>query len=404
MQPGGNNTQAPPPFKWVSPGAIQISEGGGCMSLFGVPFFLAGLFMIAAVTGVIHIADQPGGWGFLLLVLMSVAFTAVGGVLVFGRRWLTLDVLNRAAIRRQGLIVAMHRTERPLGEFNSVIIRLEIDSETPDRYRIFLRAVTGQDLAVCWSYKYEESFQRAEFLARFLQFPLHDTITDHEMVTRPEQVGQTFEQRLRSGGFEVENPLPPAAMRCKLRVEGDTTVVIPGEKSLAALVFLIAPIVLIASLGALERFFTSTQTPVPVQVACMGALAVMFGVAPMIAALNAVVSTLRSHTSVTASPTGLRIERRGPWRTKTGRVALNDIIDLDVSTFQGTLETTRRLHPEVAANPVRRSLLFKWLASKIPTKGLVVKTRRGLVTFGEGLPPEELEFLKRALLRGLTPT
>jgi hypothetical protein len=374
------------------------------MSLFGVLFFVAGLFLIASVTGVIHVANQPGGWGLLLLAIMSVAFTAVGGVLVFGRRWLTLDVANGVAIRRQGLLVAMHQEQRPLSEFNSVVIALETDSEAPDKYPIRLRTVTGKDLAVCASNKYEESFRWAEFLARFLQLPLTDTITDHETVSSPQQAGQTLQQRLRSGGLQAESPPLPMAMRCEVRVEGQTTVVIPGGKSWAALVFLIAPIVLIVSLGALGRFFTRTETPVPVQIVCMGVLAVMFVVAAVVVALNAIVSAMRSQTSVMASPTGLRIERRGPWRTKTEHVAVADLIDLDVSTFQGTLESTSRAYSEAAANPVLSFPVFTWLASKIPTRGLIVKSRRGLVTFGEGLPPDELEFLKWALLRGLTPT
>ena len=62
MQPGEHNTQAPPPFRQVSPGAIEIREGGGCMSVFGVPFFLAGLFLIAMATGVIHVRNLPGGF------------------------------------------------------------------------------------------------------------------------------------------------------------------------------------------------------------------------------------------------------------------------------------------------------------------------------------------------------
>jgi hypothetical protein len=128
---------------------------------------LAGLFLIASVTGVIHIANQPGGLGLLMLALMSVAFTAVGAVLVFGRRWLTLDVAGRCAIQRQGLLVPIHHQQRPLTEFNSVVLALETDSESADKYPIRLRAVTGKDLTVCSSDKYEESFRRAEFLARF---------------------------------------------------------------------------------------------------------------------------------------------------------------------------------------------------------------------------------------------
>ena len=374
------------------------------MALFGVPFFLAGLFLIASVTGVIHVNNQPGGWGFLMLVLMSVAFTAAGGVLVFGRRWLTLDAASRSLIKQQGLLVPMNHEQRPLGEFNSVVIALETDSDSADKYPIRLRASTGKDLVVCSSIKYEESLQRAEFLARFLQLPLTDTITDHETVASPQHIGETLQQRLRSGALKAGNPARPAPMRCEVREElGQTTVVIPGGKSrAAALVFLVLPIVLIVFLGGLGRFFTRTQTPLPVQFVFMGFLVLILGVAPLVAALNTGMSAIRSGTTLTVSSSGLLIERRGAWSTKAEYFAAEDIFDLDESTFQGTLESTRRTHPEASANPVVNSPVFTWLASKLPTKGLIVKSRRGLVTFGEGLPREELEFLKAALLRGLT--
>ena len=374
------------------------------MSLFGVPFFLAGLFLIASVTGVIHVNNQPGGWGLLMLVLMGVAFTAAGGVLVFGRRWLTLDAANRSAIRQQGLLVPMNHQERALGEFNSVVIALETDSDSTDKYPIRLRALAGKDLVVCSSIKYEESLQRAEFLARFLQLPLTDTITDHETVASPQYVGETLQQRLRSGALTAGNPPRPAQIHCEVREELDqATVVIPGGKSwAAALIFLVSPIVVIIFLGGLGRFFTRTQTPVSVQFVFMGFLTLIFGVASLVAALNTGMSAIRSRTKVTASSSGLLIEWCGAWSTKTQHIAAVDIFDLDISTFQGTLESTRRTHPEAASNPVVNSPVFTWLASKLPTKGLIVKSRMGLVTFGGGLLREELEYLKGALLRGLT--
>jgi len=404
MQPSEYTKQTPSCFRWVSPTVIEIREGGGCMSLFGVPFFLAGLFLIAASTGMIHVDNQPGGWEHLALVFMGVAFTAAGGVLVLGRRWLTLDAANRSALRQQGLLVPMRHEQRPLGEFNSVVIALETDSDSADKYPIRLRALTGKDLVVCSSTKYEESLEQAEFLARFLQLPLTDTITDNETVASPQHLGETLQQRLRSGALALGNPVRPAAMRCEVREEfGQTTIVIPGGKSwTVALVFLVSPVILIVFLGGMGRFFTRTQTPAPVQFFFMGFLALMFIVAPLVAVLNARMSAIRSRTTVTASSSGLLIERRGAWCTKAESIAAVDIVDLDVSTFQGTLESTRRTHPEAAASPVLKSPVFTWLASKLPTKGLIVKSRRGLVTFGDGLSREELEFLKWALLRGLT--
>ena len=40
-------------FKEVSPGRLEIREGGGCLALFGLPFFATGIFMVLASLGVV---------------------------------------------------------------------------------------------------------------------------------------------------------------------------------------------------------------------------------------------------------------------------------------------------------------------------------------------------------------
>ena len=38
-------------IKEVGPGRLQIGEGGGCLTLFGLPFFATGIFMVLASFG-----------------------------------------------------------------------------------------------------------------------------------------------------------------------------------------------------------------------------------------------------------------------------------------------------------------------------------------------------------------
>jgi hypothetical protein len=41
------------PFELVTPDRLQIRDGGGCLSFFGLPFFAAGVFLASIAAGVV---------------------------------------------------------------------------------------------------------------------------------------------------------------------------------------------------------------------------------------------------------------------------------------------------------------------------------------------------------------
>ena len=136
-------------FQFTGPDRLQIREGGGCLSLFGLPFFAAGVFLLLTAMGVIPVkgSEKLEAWGLPVIGLMGVAFTAVGGGLVFGRSWTTLDVTQRAVLKSSGLIVPMKETSRPLDDFTAVTIGfIEGDSDSADRFPVALEARAGADL------------------------------------------------------------------------------------------------------------------------------------------------------------------------------------------------------------------------------------------------------------------
>ena len=126
------------PFTLVTPDRLQIREGGGCISVFGLPFFGAGVFLFLSLLGVVPVSnanDMPAlAWP--LLVLMAIAFTTVGGVLVFGRSWTTIDRAQREVIKQMGLIIPLHQRTIPLDGFTAVRLGfVEGDSDTPTSSR-----------------------------------------------------------------------------------------------------------------------------------------------------------------------------------------------------------------------------------------------------------------------------
>ena len=53
-------------------------------------------------------------------MFMGLAFTAVGGTLVFGRSWITLDATQRIVLKQWGWLVPMHAQTHRLEGYTAV--------------------------------------------------------------------------------------------------------------------------------------------------------------------------------------------------------------------------------------------------------------------------------------------
>jgi hypothetical protein len=189
-------------------------------------------------------------------------------------------------------------------------------------------------------------------------------------------------------------------------------IVIPGPGFKIVSLFGIAIPVGILSVVVpfLLRFFERTHTPPAVQVAFLGLLMLLFGVLPLVSAVRSVIAGIRGHTLVTASPEGLAIEERGAGRAHRSEISANDILELDYGTAGGALEGARRAAEQKAAeagdriSAHTRDRAVRWAAAvarKAQSKGITVKSRRGLFIFGAGLPDDEIRYLHGMLRQAL---
>jgi len=96
----------PQPFKRRSADILEIKQGGGCLSLFGLPFLAGGIFLMSAGLGIVRFSnpEEIPAWGYLLLILFGAVFSSVGGALVFGRTWLRIDRSNESITKMKGLL------------------------------------------------------------------------------------------------------------------------------------------------------------------------------------------------------------------------------------------------------------------------------------------------------------
>jgi hypothetical protein len=404
----------------VTGGRLQIREGGGSIALFGLPFFAAGVFAVLGAAGVVPVSN-PGGVSDLarpLLLLLGLVFTAVGGTLVFGRKWTILDAQQRRIVRQWGLLVPLREDRLPLDGYSAVNIGfVKGDSETADRFPVSLRSRTGADVRLCSPTAYAEARAAAVAVAQHLRLDLEDATTDHPTREPVDDLGRPLQSRSQRSRAPEPAIARPSTVRSSVTRDADRLqVVIPLPRTHpVALVAGLLPLLIPAVAGPwLATFFKQTHTPDPIGWVFLGLLVLGFGVLPATTTLNALIRSRRGATIVSVSREGIVIRERGAWTTRTvASIGAADIIDVDYSTRESASVAARRAAeqqvketPQFAAaeaalvNP-RVERLLAALLRFVKSGGLTVKTTQGLTTFGAGLEDEEVQYLHAIVRRAL---
>ena len=117
---------------------------------------------------------------------------------------------------------------------------------------------------------------------------------------------------------------------------------------------------------------------------------------------------------VTVSTQELRVQERGIVRTRTVcAFPASEILDVDYSTRESMMLSARRgaeaqtatmrnIQASASAAGPSTERVFGVLGRFLKGKGIVVKTRTGLTTFGGGLGDDEIKYLHGVVRRALT--
>ena len=403
-------------FEHVAPERLQFREGGGFLSIFGTAFFLAGVFLLLSAIGVVAVQsdDDLGAWTQPLLGLMGLVFTGVGGTLVFGRAWTTLDITERAATKSYGLLVPFREYPRRLDDFTRVTIGFEPgDSDSSEKFPVALRARSGPDFVVCSPTSYDEARTCAAAAATHLGFALEDASGDHAATIDPADVARPLRERsLRESPQSPQVPRP-ATLRSEVYQEtAGVRIVIPTPRtSTLGLILMMAPIVIPVVAGpTLWRFFQQTNTPGPIGVAFIGMLTLLFGVLPAITVMNGFLRSRHGHTEIAVSRDRITVRERRAWRTHTlATLAAGDIFDVDYGTRGSGVAATRRTveqklseagHDPGSLSP-RMERFMAAAARWDKGRGVVVKARGGLTSFGQDLDDDEIRYLHAVVRQAL---
>ncbi len=404
-----------PRVRHISPDRLQIRQGGGCVGIFGLPFFAAGIFLLSTAAGVIPLsnASEMAWYAWPLLGLMGVVFTAVGGTLAFGREWIVIDSAQRRVTRKLGLLLPMRERTLPIEGYTAVTLGfVEGDSDSSDQFPVGLKARTGADLQLCSFTTYAESWKCAAEVARHLSLDVEDATTDHPVTSSPSRVGIT-QLWSRQGGHGDSVSRPPGA-RSEVHREADHVRIVIPEPRVHPVAFVLSliPIAIpVLVVPSLIPFFRQTRTPDAIGWIFIAFLVIGFGILPGISVVNGLLRARRGATIVMVSSRGVRVLQRGAWRTTTtASLDAAEIVDVDFSTQESAVAAARRSAEQRLLDAGRSTTttigprfqkLLAAMTRAMKSRGLTVKTRDGLTTFGAGLEDDEVRYLHSIVLQTL---
>ena len=399
----------------AGPGRLEIREGGGRLTLFGLPFFAAGIFMLLASVGIVTMRSDGEAVTQAAAFALGVLFTFVGGVIAFGRSIASIDIAQQVVTKQWRILLPVRTWTYQLGQYNIVTLAfVRGDSDSADKYPIGLKGNSVAPLPLCSPTQYAEARQYAAAVARHLGLDIEDTSTDHPARVTASEADATLQERLRSAAATA-TPARPTRMVSEISDEsGGVRISIPMPRlnPLLAMAGLFPAVVAIGMLGWLG--FLSTPRPLaPIEWIFIALLFAGFGVLPAASVVGRWIRSRVGRTIVTISTEELRVQERGIFLTRT-ITALNasDILDVDYSTKE-SMTTSARRSAEAETATMRKipsssatagpntEWVFGVLSWFLQGKGIVVKTRKGLTTFGEGLADDEVQYLHSVVRRAL---
>lgn len=365
------------------------------MSFFGVPFFGAGLFMLLISLRVVPVsnASELPWWAWLILAGMGVIFTGVGGVLVFGREWITVDNRQMRVWISKGLLIPLRSSYYELHDFNSVSISFVAgDSDTSDSYPVALESAKGlPDLVLLNVVTYGEARKQALLIGDFVGYPVRDCTTDNAQELQ-EQVQELQEQV--QAPQAITRPQMPAGGRIEL-IENENELIVNTRVSKSRMASsLMACIPLIFFLIFSYRFIGilfSRGTPWIVRAFFLTFFGVFFILIPFIGFLKSLLRRGNPTQSLRISNIGM--ELHASQSNEKLQLSWKELFGVDYSSLDIRLQ---KGHP-AQIDPAKIPNWVIKLAILSGSKGLVIKAADGFHYFGRGLNPEEISFLHAVL-------
>ncbi len=201
----------------------QTKAGGGCASLFGLPFFLAGIGVIVAT---FIPADVRGGDEMPLYfgIPFGGIFALVGGAILFVGMNLTLDRATGAALKQWTVFSKpIYSKSRSLKEFDRIVVRSEIRRSKNSSYTVYPVRLLGDGVdafEISQSREKSKARTESEEIAKFLNLPIHDESSGSLRIRESDALDLSVKEKFATGKETNEIPDPPATLKSSIDYDG----------------------------------------------------------------------------------------------------------------------------------------------------------------------------------------
>ncbi|MFO7659525.1 MAG: hypothetical protein R6V77_01310 [Candidatus Cloacimonadaceae bacterium] len=405
-----------PLFKKTSHDRLELKKGGGCISIFGIPFLLAGLFMLLATLQIIPLsnAKEMPWWSWLILFGMGLIFTGVGAGLVFGRNWITIDKTQRRIWKAWGLLRPMRGEIYDLNNYVSVLLKHNPgDSDTAETFPVSLKATDGRtELLLLSPQDYGIALEQAMLLSTFLHIKLEEMTTDNPVELKPQEILEGQKPLHKTG--EIRISAQPVSMKTEVTENADQLQIrIPGQpfRKLNLVGLIIPLIMLVVVLPYLLSFFQSTRTPHFMQYFFVGFIGLFFILLPVLETFKAYLRSRQVMTTVNVKPGEIIINYLTMTKQGSLHLSMDDILGIDYGTKETAIINVQKQYEKadtrhltmggISAPYSYQPYWMRWLEKFSRARGIIIKSKKGLFTFAEGLQDDEVYYLYTLVLKYL---
>ena len=378
------------------PDVLTKRRGGGWVSLFGLPFLIAGIGVIGFAFAAPSSGGEPPPW-FVIIPFGSV-FVAVGGAITFGRAGIIIDKASHTITTWWGLLAPMHKKTHALAAYDRVSVSREVRRSKNSTYTVYPVRIESDDdrISYCEHQDPLKSRQEAETVAKFLQVKMIDGSHGEEIVREPDQLDESLRDRAQRTGEALELPDPPANARTQCRVEGHTmTLTVPPRGMTLGSLLLFIPAIAIPLIVAavMGPAVFDDKAPEIFKIVFGAFFGVFFLLLPLTAFAGLALANARRSYEICVSPDMLRVREQGLLRVKVTEISSDELEELILPLGPGA----GRVNLEQAPKFIRNLFLA---TGKSP--GILAVSDRATVNFARGLPRQELRWIHAVISQIMT--
>ena len=354
---------------------LEYREGGGCLSLFGLPFLVGAAFGLygAFVGGWKTKSGAPAG--LIPPLIFCTLFGAAGLVFTLGRAGTVFDKTSGIATKWWGILwFPLWSKTFQLTDVRCVAVSHERRKNKNSSYSVYpvrLRGNSGDVLHLTEPRDDLEARRLAEEIAQFLNLPVRDSSLGETVTRSPEELQESLRDKLLRTNQEVSITAPPASAKSTVSAEGNRVIFNIPPQPQAVGCQAGCTLVMLAIFGTIVASILG-----PAKVSTGLVVGVVAAIAVVAIAVQIVVA-MNTRWEVSADRDGLRVTTIGPVRRHVEEMSAAELEELRVAGRNGDPSSNLRA-------------------------GLLAISDRKKLRFAEGLSRDELGWMRTLIMKALS--